>query len=142
MKDPLHLFLRISKIREERAQAQFKKMNFELKKSEQFSQQVSEYVQEYGEQMLQTAQQGVDVTFLQDSNAFRNRLEKGLNEQKQQIVGMKQATDQSKVFAVGTQLKVKAIEKVLKRKSIEFQQNSETKENKQIEEGLISRLKK
>jgi flagellar export protein FliJ len=142
MKDPLHLFLRISKIREERAQAQFKKMNFELKKSEQFSQQVSEYVQEYGEQMLQTAQQGVDVTFLQDSNAFRNRLEKGLNEQKQQIVGMKQAADQSKVFAVGAQLKVKAIEKVLKRKSIEFQQNSETKENKQIEEGLISRLKK
>jgi flagellar export protein FliJ len=142
MKDPLHLFLKISKIREERAQAQFKKMNFELQKSEQFSQQVSAYVQEYGEQMLQTAQQGVDVTFLQDSNAFRNRLEKGLNEQKQQLVGMKHATDQSKVFAVGAQLKVKAIEKVLKRKSIEFQQNTEIKENKVIEESLVSRLKK
>jgi hypothetical protein len=30
MKEALKLFLKISKIREERAQAQFKKLNFEL----------------------------------------------------------------------------------------------------------------
>jgi flagellar export protein FliJ len=142
MKDALKLFLKISKIREERAQAQFKKLNFELQKSEQFSQQVSDYVKEYGEQMIQTAQQGVQVAFLQDSNAFRNRLENGVNEQKQQIVGMKHATEQSKAFAVAAQLKVKAIEKVAKRKKTEFQQIQEGKENKVLEDGLVSRLKK
>jgi flagellar export protein FliJ len=142
MKDPLKLFLKISKIREERAQAQFKKLNFELQKSEQFSQQVSDYVKEYGEQMIQTAQQGVQVAFLQDSNAFRNRLENGVNEQKQQIVGMKHATEQSKAFAVAAQVKVKAIEKVVKRKKTEFQQVQEGKENKVLEDSLVSRLKK
>ena len=142
MKDPLKLFLKISKIREERAQAQFKKLNFELQKSEQFSQQVSDYVKEYGEQMIQTAQQGVQVAFLQDSNAFRNRLENGVNEQKQQIVGMKHATEQSKAFAVAAQVKVKAIEKVVKRKKTEFQQIQEGKENKVLEDSLVSRLKK
>ena len=142
MKDSLKLFLKISKIREERAQAQFKKLNFELQKSEQFSQQVSDYVKEYGEQMIQTAQQGVQVAFLQDSNAFRNRLENGVNEQKQQIVGMKHATEQSKAFAVAAQVKVKAIEKVVKRKKTEFQQIQEGKENKVLEDSLVSRLKK
>lgn len=142
MKDALKLFLKISKIREERAQAQFKKLNFELQKSEQFSQQVSDYVKEYGEQMIQTAQQGVQVAFLQDSNAFRNRLENGVNEQKQQIAGMKHATEQSKVFAVAAQVKVKAIEKVVKRKKTEFQQIQEGKENKVLEDSLVSRLKK
>ena len=142
MKEALKLFLKISKIREERAQAQFKKLNFELQKSEQFSQQVSDYVKEYGEQMIQTAQQGVQVAFLQDSNAFRNRLENGVNEQKQQIVGMKNATEQSKAFAVAAQVKVKAIEKVIKRKKTEFQQIQEGKENKVLEDSLVSRLKK
>ena len=142
MKDSLKLFLKISKIREERAQAQFKKLNFELQKSEQFSQQVSDYVKEYGEQMIQTAQEGVQVAFLQDSNAFRNRLENGVNEQKQQIVGMKHATEQSKAFAVAAQVKVKAIEKVVKRKKTEFQQVQEGKENKVLEDSLVSRLKK
>jgi flagellar export protein FliJ len=142
MKEALKLFLKISKIREERAQAQFKKLNFELKKSEQFSQQVSDYVKEYGEQMIQTAQQGVQVAFLQDSNAFRNRLENGVNEQKQQIIGMKNATEQSKAHALATQLKVQAIEKVIKRKNSEFQQMREIKENKVLEDSLVSRIKK
>jgi flagellar export protein FliJ len=142
MKKALNLFLKISKIREERAQAQFKKLNFELKKSEQFSQQVSDYVKEYGEQMIQTAEQGVQVAFLQDSNAFRNRLENGVNEQKQQIVGMKHATEQSKEFAIASQLKVQAIEKVLKRKNAEFAHSNEVKENKVLEDGLVARIKK
>jgi len=142
MKEALKLFLKISKIREERAQAQFKKLNFELKKSEQFSQQVSDYVKEYGEQMIQTAEQGVQVAFLQDSNAFRNRLENGVNEQKQQIVGMKHATEQSKEFAIASQLKVQAIEKVLKRKNAEFAHSNEVKENKVLEDGLVARIKK
>ena len=142
MKKALNLFLKISKIREERAQAQFKKLNFELKKSEQFSQQVSDYVKEYGEQMIQTAEQGVQVAFLQDSNAFRNRLENGVNEQKQQIVGMKNATEQSKEFAIASQMKVQAIEKVLKRKNAEFAHSNEVKENKVLEDSLVSRIKK
>ena len=142
MKEALKLFLKISKIREERAQAQFKKLNFELKKSEQFSQQVSDYVKEYGEQMIQTAEQGVQVAFLQDSNAFRNRLENGVNEQKQQIVGMKNATEQSKEHALASQLKVQAIEKVLKRKNAEFAHSNEVKENKVLEDSLVSRIKK
>jgi flagellar export protein FliJ len=142
MKEALKLFLKISKIREERAQAQFKKLNFELKKSEQFSQQVSDYVKEYGEQMIQTAEQGVQVAFLQDSNAFRNRLENGVNEQKQQIVGMKNATEQSKEFAIASQMKVQAIEKVLKRKNAEFAHSKEVKENKVLEDSLVARIKK
>jgi flagellar export protein FliJ len=142
MKDALKLFLKISKIREERAKAQFKKLNFELKKSEQFSQQVSDYVKEYGEQMIQTAQQGVQVAFLQDSNAFRNRLENGVNEQKQQIIGMKNATEQSKAHALASQIKVQAIEKVIKRKNAEFQLSKEIKENKVREDSIVSRIKK
>jgi flagellar export protein FliJ len=142
MKEALKLFLKISKIREERAQTQFKKLNFELKKSEQFSQQVSDYVKEYGEQMIQTAEQGVQVAFLQDSNAFRNRLENGVNEQKQQIVGMKNATEQSKEFAIASQMKVQAIEKVLKRKNAEFAHSNEVKENKVLEDSLVARIKK
>ncbi len=140
--DALKLFLKIQKIREERAQATFKKLNFELKKSEQFNQQVIDYVKEYGSQMMETAQQGVPVAFLQDSNAFRKRLELGVEEQKKQIVGMKNATDRSREQAVAQQLKVNSIEKVLKRKKAEQRQDQEKKEGKRLEDSLVSRLKK
>jgi len=140
--DALKLFLKVQKIREERAQAAFKKLNFELKKSEQFNQQVIDYVKEYGSQMMETAQQGVPVAFLQDSNAFRKRLELGVEEQKKQIVGMKNATDRSREQAVAQQLKVNSIEKVLKRKKAEQRQDQEKKEGKRLEDSLVSRLKK
>lgn len=140
--DALKLFLKIQKIREERAQATFKKLNFELKKSEQFNQQVIDYVKEYGSQMMETAQQGMPVAFLQDSNAFRKRLELGVEEQKKQIVGMKNATDRSREQAVAQQLKVNSIEKVLKRKKAEQRQDQEKKEGKRLEDSLVSRLKK
>ena len=140
--DALKLFLKIQKIREERAQATFKKLNFELKKSEQFNQQVIDYVKEYGSQMMETDQQGVPVAFLQDSNAFRKRLELGVEEQKKQIVGMKNATDRSREQAVAQQLKVNSIEKVLKRKKAEQRQDQEKKEGKRLEDSLVSRLKK
>ena len=84
--DALKLFLKIQKIREERAQATFKKLNFELKKSEQFNQQVIDYVKEYGSQMMETAQQGVPVAFLQDSNAFRKRLELGWRSKRSRLL--------------------------------------------------------
>jgi flagellar biosynthesis chaperone FliJ len=92
--------------------------------------------------MIQTAEQGVQVAFLQDSNAFRNRLENGVNEQKQQIVGMKHATEQSKEYALASQMKVQAIEKVLKRKNAEFAHGNEVKENKVLEDSLVARIKK
>lgn len=140
--DALKLFLKIQKIREERAQATFKKLNFELRKSEQFNQQVIDYVKEYGSQMMETAQQGVPVAFLQDSNAFRKRLEQGVEEQKKQIVGMKNATDRSREQAIAQQVKVDSIEKVLKRKRAESRQAQEKKEGKRLEDGLVARLKK
>jgi flagellar biosynthesis chaperone FliJ len=55
---------------------------------------------------------------------------------------MKHATEQSKAFAVAAQVKVKAIEKVVKRKKTEFQQVQEGNENKVLEDSLVSRLKK
>lgn len=140
--DALKLFLKINKIREERAEAAYKKLNFDLQKSEQFNQQVIDYVKEYGTQMMETAQQGVPVAFLQDSNAFRKRLEQGVEEQKQQIVGMRNATERSRDQVLAHQVKVKSIEKVIKRKKAEFRQDQEIKEGKRLEDGLVARLKR
>ena len=65
-----------------------------------------------------------------------------MEEQKKQIVGMKNATDRSREQAVAQQLKVNSIEKVLKRKKAEQRQDQEKKEGKRLEDSLVSRLKK
>ena len=140
MSKVLKLILQFAKNHENRTGHQLKRLNGELRRSEAFNQQVSEYVQDYGKQMLETASKGATVAFLQDSSSFRNRLQAGVEEQNGQIAKLNIAMVNAREQAVDAKLKVQGIEKVLARKKAEAMAKRDHHERLELEDCIISRL--
>jgi flagellar export protein FliJ len=140
MSKVLKLILQFAKNQESRTGNQLKRLNGELRRSEAFNQQVIEYVQDYENQMMQTASKGAPVAFLQDSSAFRNRLQAGVEEQEGQIVKLNIAMVSAREQAIESKLRVQGIEKVLARKKAEALAERARRERLELEDCIISRL--
>lgn len=140
MSNALKLILQFAKNHESRTSNQLKRLNGELRRSEAFNQQVSEYVQDYEKQMMDTASKGATVAFLQDSSSFRNRLQAGVEEQEGQIAKLNIAMVNAREQAIESKLRVQGIEKVLARKKAEAQAERARRERLELEDCIISRL--
>ena len=140
MSQVLKLILQFAKNQESRTGNQLKRLNGELRRSEAFNQQVIEYVQDYENQMIETAIRGAPVAFLQDSSAFRNRLQAGVVEQEGQIAKLNIAMVNAREQAVDAKFKVQGIEKVLARQKAEFMAKRARHEALELEDCIISRL--
>jgi flagellar export protein FliJ len=140
MSQVLKLILQFAKNQESRTGNQLKRLNGELRRSEAFNQQVIEYVQDYENQMIETAIKGAPVAFLQDSSAFRNRLQAGVVEQEGQIAKLNIAMVGAREQAVDAKFKVQGIEKVLARKKAEIMAKRARQEALELEDCIISRL--
>ena len=140
MSNALKLILQFAKNHENRTSNQLKRLNGELRRSEAFNQQVSEYVQDYEKQMMDTASKGATVAFLQDSSSFRNRLQAGVEEQEGQIAKLNIAMVNAREQAIESKLRVQGIEKVLARKKAEAQAERARRERLELEDCIISRL--
>jgi flagellar export protein FliJ len=140
MSKVLKLILQFAKNQESRTGNQLKRLNGELRRSEAFNQQVIEYVQDYETQMMETASKGAPVAFLQDSSAFRNRLQAGVEEQEGQIAKLNIAMVSAREQAIESKLRVQGIEKVLARKKAEALADRARRERLELEDCIISRL--
>jgi flagellar export protein FliJ len=140
MSKVLKLILQFAKNQESRTGNQLKRLNGELRRSEAFNQQVIEYVQDYETQMIETASKGAPVAFLQDSSAFRNRLQAGVEEQEGQIAKLNLAMVSARKQAIESKLRVQGIEKVLARKKAEALADRARRERLELEDCIISRL--
>jgi flagellar export protein FliJ len=140
MSKVLKLILQFAKNQESRTGNQLKRLNGELRRSEAFNQQVIEYVQDYEKQMLDTASKGAPVAFLQDSSAFRNRLQAGVEEQEGQIAKLNIAMVNAREQAIESKLRVQGIEKVLAKKKAEMLAQRARRESLELEDCIISRL--
>ena len=140
MSKVLKLILQFAKNQESRTGNQLKRLNGELRRSEAFNQQVIEYVQDYETQMMETASKGAPVAFLQDSSAFRNRLQAGVEEQEGQIAKLNIAMVSAREQAIESKLRVQGIEKVLARKKAEALADRASRERLELEDCIISRL--
>lgn len=140
MSKALKLILQFAKNQESRTGNQLKRLNGELRRSEAFNQQVIEYVQDYESQMMETASKGAPVAFLQDSSAFRNRLQAGVVEQEGQIAKLNIAMVNAREQAIESKLRVQGIEKVLARKKAEALAERARRERLELEDCIISRL--
>jgi flagellar export protein FliJ len=141
MSNALKLLHRIAKIREEQTVSQFKKHNAQLRQAESFNQQISSYVQEYEQQMVETAKKGTSVAYLQDSTSFRNKLTAGAQEQQQQIDGLSYATQQAKQQAMEAKLRAQGIQKVLARKRAEVVARQQAIERSELDDSYSARHK-
>jgi flagellar export protein FliJ len=135
----LKLLHRIAKIREEQSVSQFKKFNAQLQQAEEFNHQIANYVQEYEQQMVETAKQGATVAYLQDSTSFRNKLTTGAKEQQQQIEGLSYATQQARDQAIDAKLKAQGIQKVLVKKHAETIKRRLAVERSELDDAFAAR---
>ena len=70
----IELLLRLAKIREDQAMARAKRVAGQVNQTKAFKNQVLEYAKEYEGQMLAATSGSLPIAFIQDVNAFREKL--------------------------------------------------------------------
>jgi len=71
MNKSLQLLLRLAKIREDQALALARQAGAKKNETLRFKDQVIEYAKDYEKSILDGAQKGMSISFIQDANSFR-----------------------------------------------------------------------
>ena len=91
----IELLFRLAKIREDQAMARARRVTGQMNQTAQFKQQVLEYAKDYENQILDGAKKGTSIAFIQDANAFREKLLLSSVQMDPQIEGLNRASDQA-----------------------------------------------
>jgi hypothetical protein len=84
----LELLLRLAKIREDQAMANARRATGQVNQAQGFQRQVLDYAKDYENQIMEGAKTGTSVAFIQDANAFREKLLLSSSEITHQIKGL------------------------------------------------------
>jgi flagellar biosynthesis chaperone FliJ len=84
----IELLHRLAKIREDQAMARAKRVASQVNQQKAFKDQVLDYAKDYETQLLAGGKGGSSVAFIQDANAFREKLLHSAIEMDGQIQGM------------------------------------------------------
>ena len=87
----IELLLRLAKIREDQAMARAKRASGQVNQTKACKNQVLEYAKDYEVQMIAGGNQSVSIAFIQDANAFREKLIQSSIEMDGQIQGLSRA---------------------------------------------------
>lgn len=138
----LRIMRQLAKLREDRTVARLQDAAGQLRQAESFQEQINAYVQEYGQQMMNEAQQGTNVAFLQMSGAFREKLANGAAEQQKQVTGLTHAVNLAKQEVIKAQVRAKGIQDFLDKKLSENRSHDEKIRQALLEDALTARFGK
>jgi flagellar export protein FliJ len=136
----IELLLRLAKIREDQALARAKRVAGQLNQTNTFKSQVLGYAQEYENQILEGAKKGVSVSFIQDSNAFREKLIVSSLEMNTQIQTLEQASAETLKAATQARMRTRGLSKLVEKKRQEDQKKRVQSELNQFEDNFSARL--
>ena len=136
----LQIMRQLAKLREDATAARLKNATGQLQQAQMFQEQINNYVQEYGQQMLEQAQAGTNVAYLQMSGAFREKLANGAAEQQKQVVGLTHAVDLAKHEVIKAQVRGKGIQDFLDKKLKEQRLRQEKVQQGLLEDALTARF--
>jgi flagellar export protein FliJ len=136
----IELLLRLAKIREDQAMARAKRVAGQMNQTKAFKNQVLDYAKEYEIQMLDSGKTGTSVAFIQDSNAFREKLLASSLEMDGQITSLSQASEETLRVATQARMRTRGLTKLVEKKRLEERKKRAKSELNQFEDNFSARL--
>jgi len=137
---PIELLLRLAKIREDQAMARAKRASGQVNQTIAFKEQVLEYAQDYENQMLEGGKNGIPVAFIQDANAFREKLIQSAVEMDGQIQGLTKASENTLKTATQARMRTLGLTKLVDKMHREVRKKQAKSEMNQFEDNYAARL--
>ena len=105
-----------------------------------FQRQVLDYAKDYENQILEGAKKGTSVAFIQDANAFREKLLLSSQEMNQQIKGLSSHSEQALKVAMQAKLRAQGLGKLVDKAHLEARKKLARAELSQLEDNYASRI--
>ena len=137
---PVELLLRLAKIREDQAMARAKRATGQVNQTIAFKEQVLEYAQDYENQMLEGGKTGIPVAFIQDANAFREKLIQSAVEMDGQIQGLTKASENTLKTATQARMRTLGLTKLVDKMHREVRKKQAKAEMNQFEDNYAARM--
>ena len=137
---PIELLLRLAKIREDQAMARAKRASGQVNQTIAFKEQVLEYAQDYENQMLDGGKTGIPVAFIQDANAFREKLIQSAVEMDGQIQGLTKASENTLKTATQARMRTLGLTKLVDKMHREVRKKQAKAEMNQFEDNYAARM--
>lgn len=136
----IELLLRLAKIREDQAMARAKRVAGQMNQTKAFKNQVLDYAKEYEIQMVDSGKTGTSVAFIQDSNAFREKLLASSLEMDGQINSLTKASEETLKVATQARMRTRGLTKLVEKKRLEERKKRAKSELNQFEDNFSARL--
>jgi len=135
----IELLLRLAKIREDQAMARVKRATGEVNQTIAFKNQVLEYAKDYEVQMIAGGNQSVTVAFIQDANAFREKLIHSSIVMDGQIQGLTRASEGTLKTATEARMRTLGLTKLVDKIKLEAKKKRAKAEMNQFEDNYAAR---
>jgi flagellar export protein FliJ len=136
----LELLLRLAKIREDQAMANARRATGQVNQAQGFQRQVLDYAKDYENQIMEGAKTGTSVAFIQDANAFREKLLLSSAEISNQIKGLSVNSEQALKVAMQAKLRSQGLGKLVAKAHLEARKKLARAELAQLEDGYMARF--
>ena len=120
--------------------ARAKRAAGQVNQTKAFKNQVLEYAKDYEIQMLAASSGSVPVSFVQDANAFREKLIQSSVEMDGQIQGLSKASEETLMTATQARMRTRGLTKLVEKKRHEARQKKAKAEMNQFEDNYAARL--
>jgi len=120
--------------------ARAKRVAGQVNQTKAFKNQVLEYAKEYEGQMLAAANETLSVAFMQDANAFREKLIQSAVEMDGQILGLSRASEDTLAVATQARMRTRGLTKLVDKKKLEARKKKAKAEMNQFEDNYAARL--
>jgi flagellar export protein FliJ len=137
---PIELLLRLAKIREDQAMARAKMASGQVNQTIAFKDQVLEYAKDYENQVLDGGKTGITVAFIQDANAFREKLIQSAVEMDGQIQGLTKASENTLKTATQARMRTLGLTKLVDKMHREKRKKLAKTEMNQFEDNYAARM--
>ena len=135
----IELLLRLAKIRENQAMARAKRAAGQINQTKAFQNQVLEYAKEYEVQMIAGGNQSVSIAFIQDANAFREKLIQSSIEMDRQIQGLSRASEDTLKTANQARMRTRGLTKLVDKMKLEARKKKAKAEMNMFEDNYAAR---
>jgi len=136
----IELLHRLAKIREDQAMARAKRVASQVNQQKAFQDQVLEYAKDYESQMLAGGKGGASIAFIQDANAFREKLLHSAIEMDGQIQGLTRASEDTLKVATLARMRTRGLSKLVDKMHLEAKRKQAKAELSQFEDNFSARL--
>ena len=135
----IELLLRLAKIRENQAMARAKRATGQINQTKASQNQILEYAKEYEAQMIPGCNQSVSIAFIQDANAFREKLIQSSIEMDGEIKGLSRASEDTLKAANQARMRTRGLTKLVDKMKLEARKKKAKAEMNQFEDNYAAR---